>query len=83
MRLLERIMQEPDEISQSKPLAHGRELIPGEIVPPELPVLHLGAMDALHRRSIDDDPQRHGASSVLIESAREPSTTVDDTSQTP
>jgi hypothetical protein len=55
--LLERLMTERAALcaTQAEAVAHARELLPGPKVTPALPVLHLGAMGALHRRDIYDD----------------------------
>ena len=55
--LLEQLMKERGAVfaTQAEAIEHARELVPGERITPELPVLHLGAMGALHRRDIYDD----------------------------
>lgn len=52
--LLERLMKERGAVfaTQAEAIEQARKLVPGEKMPPELPVLHLGAMGALHRRDI-------------------------------
>jgi hypothetical protein len=59
--LLERLMAEHRPggsgvfATQAEAIEHARKLIPDGKITPELPVLHLGAMGALHRRDIYDD----------------------------
>jgi hypothetical protein len=55
--LLERLMMRRGAgfVAQAEAIEHARELVPGGNITPELPVLHLGAMGALHRRDIYDD----------------------------
>jgi hypothetical protein len=51
--LLERLMKPAVVATQPETIERAPELVSGG--PPELPVLHLGAMGALHRRDIYDD----------------------------
>jgi hypothetical protein len=55
--LLEELIKERGAVfaTQEEAVERARELVPGEKVTSELPVLHLGAMGALHRRDIYDD----------------------------
>ncbi len=55
--LLERLMKDRSTVfaSEGEAIERARELVPGGKIIPELPVLHLGAMGALHRRDIYDD----------------------------
>ena len=59
--LLERLMTEHRQsksavfATQAEAIEDARKLVPGGKITPELPVLHLGAMGALHRREIYDD----------------------------
>lgn len=59
--LLERLMTEQRPsgstvfATQAEANEPARKLVPDGKITPELPVLHLGAMGALHRRDIYDD----------------------------
>ena len=55
--LLERLMKEGVAVlaTQADAIERARELVPCGKIAPELPVLHLGEMGALHRRDIYDD----------------------------
>jgi hypothetical protein len=55
--LVERLIKERGTVldPHAEAIEHARELVPGADVIPELPILHLGAMGALHRRDIYDD----------------------------
>ncbi|MHB8655431.1 MAG: hypothetical protein ACYDA9_16290 [Terriglobia bacterium] len=59
--LLERLMTEHRPsgsavfATQAEAIEQARKLTQGGKITPELPVLHLGAMGALHRREIYDD----------------------------
>jgi len=55
--LLERLMKEHGAVfaTQAEAIERARELVARGKITPELPVLHLGAMGALHRRDIYDD----------------------------
>ena len=50
--LLERLMKHAVLATKTEVIGRARELVSGEKRPPELPVLHLGAMGAFHRLDI-------------------------------